>query len=57
MKDHIFKTILLLFLMVLVPFFFVTPAQAAPGDYLFQWGPQHSLYAPMGVAVDGSGNV
>jgi tripartite motif-containing protein 71 len=57
MKNHIGKTIVLLFLAALAPFLSLTRAEAAPGDFLFAWGSPPLFQSPNGVAVDGGGNI
>jgi tripartite motif-containing protein 71 len=57
MRTRLAPLLISIFLLVLAPSLW-QQADAAPGDFLFQWGTPHLLSNPAGVAVDSStGNV
>ena len=51
---HLLTTMVFLLLAALLP---LSQAQAAPGDFRFQWGGQHAFHSPLGVALDSGGNL
>lgn len=57
MKKHAFHATILLFLLTLTQLFSLSSALGAPGDFLFEWGQKYNFNRPVGVAVDGSGNL
>ncbi len=58
MKKQSINIALLIFaLLAVLPIMAVSNAEAALGDFLFKWGAEYNFNVPIGIAVDGSGNV
>lgn len=57
MKRNLLKLFLALFMLSFIPLLPLKSAQAAPGDFLFQWGKPYLLMYPRAVAVDASGKM
>lgn len=57
MRKCALHAVIILCLMVLLPLSSRTTAQAAPGDFILQWGARHHFEYPLGIARDKDGNI